>query len=296
MQVVVLEKIIVSSQQFRLTAGKNRRRVYKGDLDGAYIIITALLHLSEPHHFSYQVYSIESQFLQDPSYFQFLGISSVTSVVSDSVQPHRWQHTRLLRPWDSPGKNTGVGCHFLLQCMKVKSESEVAQSCPTLRYPMDCSPPGFSVHGISQARVPEWAAIQVQTVKKKEPLDESESYDVLSRSVLSDSQPPQGLQPSRLLCPWSFSRQEQWSGLPCSAPGDIPNLGIEPRSPTLQEDYLSSEPPGRVKEESEKVGLKCNIKKLTSWHLVTYIMANKRGKSGNSDKFYFPGLKNHCGW
>ena len=63
------------------------------------------------------------------------------------------------RPWDSPGKNTGVGCHFPLQCMKVKSESEVAQLCPTLRNPMDCSRPGSSVHGISQARVLEWGAI-----------------------------------------------------------------------------------------------------------------------------------------
>ena len=62
-------------------------------------------------------------------------------------------------PWDSPGKNTGVGCHFLLQCMKVKSQSEVAQSCPTLSDPMDCSPPGSSIHGILQARVVEWAAI-----------------------------------------------------------------------------------------------------------------------------------------
>ena len=63
------------------------------------------------------------------------------------------------RPWDSPGKNTGVGCHFLLQCVKVKSESEVAQSCPTLSDPMDCSPPGSSIHGIFQARVLEWGAI-----------------------------------------------------------------------------------------------------------------------------------------
>ena len=69
------------------------------------------------------------------------------SVMSDSVRPHRRQPTRLPRPWDSPGKNTGVGCHFLLQCMKVKSESEVAESCPTLRDPMDCSPPGSSVLG-----------------------------------------------------------------------------------------------------------------------------------------------------
>ena len=70
----------------------------------------------------------------------------VASVVSDSVWPHRRQPTRLPRPWDSPGKNTGVGCRFLLQCMSVKSESEVAQSCLTLSDPMDCSLPGSSVH------------------------------------------------------------------------------------------------------------------------------------------------------
>ena len=74
----------------------------------------------------------------------------VASVVSNSVRPHRQQPIRLLCPWDSPGKNTGVGCHFLLQCMKVKSESEVAQSCPTLRDPMDCSLPGSSAHGFSR--------------------------------------------------------------------------------------------------------------------------------------------------
>jgi len=79
--------------------------------------------------------------------------------MSDSVRTQRRQPTRLPRPWDSPGKNTGVGCHFLLQCMKVKSESEVAQSCPTPSDPMDCSPPGSSVHGIFQARVLEWGAI-----------------------------------------------------------------------------------------------------------------------------------------
>ena len=121
--------------------------------------------------------------------------------MSDSVRPHRRQPTRLPRPWDSPGKNTGVGCHFLLQCRKVKSQRkslsrvqllvtswtaayqaplsmrfsrqvywsgvplpfistrEVTQSCPTLCDPMDCSPPGSSVHGIFQARVLEWGAI-----------------------------------------------------------------------------------------------------------------------------------------
>ena len=81
------------------------------------------------------------------------------SVVSDSVWPHRRQPTRLPCPWNSPGKNTGVGCHFLLQCVKVKRKSEVAQSCPTLRDPMDCSLPGSSAHEIFQARVLEWVAI-----------------------------------------------------------------------------------------------------------------------------------------
>ena len=95
----------------------------------------------------------------------------VASVVSNSVWPHRQQPTRLPRPWDSPGKNTGVGCHCLLQCRKVKSVSEVAQSCLTLHDPMDCSPPGASAHGIFQARVLEWVAIafsleRLDTVKE----------------------------------------------------------------------------------------------------------------------------------
>ena len=81
------------------------------------------------------------------------------SVVSDSVRPQRRQPTRLPHPRVSPGKNTGVGYHFLLQCMKVKSESEVAQSCLTCSDPVDCSSPGSSVHGIFQARVLEWGAI-----------------------------------------------------------------------------------------------------------------------------------------
>ena len=79
--------------------------------------------------------------------------------MSDSMRPHRRQPTRLPHPWDSPGKNTGVGCHFLLQRMKVKCESEVAQSCPTLRDPMDCSLPGSSAHWIFQARVLQWGTI-----------------------------------------------------------------------------------------------------------------------------------------
>ena len=79
--------------------------------------------------------------------------------MSDSVRPHRQQPIGLPRPWDSPGKNTGVGCHFFLQCMKVKSQSEITQSCLTPSDPMDCSPPGSSLHGIFQARVLEWGAI-----------------------------------------------------------------------------------------------------------------------------------------
>ena len=92
--------------------------------------------------------------------------SPVVAAAAKSLQscptlcdPHRWQPTRLPRPWNSPGKNTGVGCHFLLQRMKVKSESKVSQSCPSLSDPMDCSLPGSSVHGIFQARVLEWGAI-----------------------------------------------------------------------------------------------------------------------------------------
>ena len=130
--------------------------------------------------------------------------------MSDSVQPHRLQPTRLLCPWDSPGKSTGVGCHCLLQCMKVKSESEVTQSCPTLSNPMDCSLPGSSVHGILQARVLEWVAIAFSNAWK---------WKVKVKS----------LSPARLLAtPWTaayqappsmgFSRQEYWSGLPLPSP------------------------------------------------------------------------------
>ena len=84
---------------------------------------------------------------------------SSVSVLSDSMRPHRWQTARLPCPWNSPGKNTGVCCHFLLQCMEVKSESEVPQLCPTPSDPMDCSPPGSSIHGTFHARVLEWVAI-----------------------------------------------------------------------------------------------------------------------------------------
>ena len=83
--------------------------------------------------------------------------------MSNSVRPHRRQPTMLPRHWDSPGKNTGVGCHFLLQCMKVKSESQVAQSCPNLSDPMDCSLPGSSVRGISRQEY--WSGVPLPSLK-----------------------------------------------------------------------------------------------------------------------------------
>ena len=114
--------------------------------------------------------------------------AAVFSVMSDSVLPQRWQPTRLPCPWDSPGKNTGVGCRFLLQCMKVKSESEVTQSCPTLATP--------------------WTT----------------AYQA----------PPS----------MEFSRQESWSGLPFPSPVDLPDPGIEPRSPHCRQTFYHLSPGG----------------------------------------------------
>ena len=100
----------------------------------------------------------------------FAAAAAAKSIQScPTVRPHRRQPTRLLCPWDSPGKNTGVGCHFLRQCMKVKSESEVAQLCPTLCDPMDCSLSSSSIHEIFQARVLEWGAIAFCGVLFSEP-------------------------------------------------------------------------------------------------------------------------------
>ena len=101
--------------------------------------------------------------------------------MSDSVCPQRGPPIRLSRPWDSPGKNTGVGCHFLLQCVKVKSEREVAQSGPTLSDPMDCSLPGSFVHEIFQARVLEWGAITYSVYPTPFPTPPSE----ISRAQVS---------------------------------------------------------------------------------------------------------------
>ena len=114
-------------------------------------------------------FSRRSFWLRDQIHISRCCCCWVASVGSDSVQPHRRQPTRLPCPWDPPGKNTGVDCHFLLPCMKVKSEREVIQLCPTLSDPMDCSPPGSFVHGISQARVLEWGAIAFSTISLRSP-------------------------------------------------------------------------------------------------------------------------------
>ena len=211
------------------------------------------------------------------------------------MQPYRWQPTRLPHPWDSPGKNAAVGCHFLLQCMKVKSESEVAQSCPTLSDPMDCSLPGSSVLGIFQARVLEWYLITYHPTgvgchcllqytlgisakqKKYSPhkdwtpasnqldpwlegdlpqlnhMAKQKEENIIQSLEVSDVFHTRCLKWSEVKCsvvsdslqptPWTvayqappsmgFSRHEYWSGFPFPSPGDLPDPGIEPRSPAL---------------------------------------------------------------
>ena len=109
--------------------------------------------------------------------------------MSDSVQPHRRQPTRLPCPWDSLGKNTGVGCHFLLQCMKVKSQSEVTQSCLTFSDPVDYSLPGSSIHGIFQARVLEWGALAFSILlsykpPKHETMKTFSCFDILEARIV----------------------------------------------------------------------------------------------------------------
>ena len=148
------------------------------------------------------------------------------------MRPHRSQPTRLPHPWDSPGKNTGVGCHFLLQCMKVKSET--VQSCPTLCDPIDSSPPGSSVPGILKARILEWVAISFSDVLKAVSLKEEISQSVQSLSRVRffatlwtiTRQAPLSM---------GFFRQEYWSGLPFPSPEDLP-APMFPVSPALQAD------------------------------------------------------------
>ena len=123
-----------------------------------------------------------------------------------TLRSHRRQPTRLPYPWDSLGKNTGVDCHFLLQCMKVKSQSEVAQSCPTLSDPMDCSLPGSSVHGIFQARVLEWGAIAFSKIIYKMLLFFNDLHHQFSRVWLFAT-------PMTQACQASLSITISWSSL-----------------------------------------------------------------------------------
>ena len=119
---------------------------------------------------------------------------------------NRREPTKLPHPWDSPGKSTEMGCHFLLQCMKVKSESEVAQSCPTLCDHIDGSLPGSSIPGILQARTLEWVAISFSNAWKWRVKVKSLSHvRLLATPWTAAYQAPP---------PMGFSRQEYWSGLP----------------------------------------------------------------------------------
>ena len=131
----------------------------------------------------------------------------------DSVRPYRWQPIRLPRPSDSPGKNTGVGCYFLLHCIKVKSESEVARSCPTLNDPMDYSLPGSSIHGFSMQEY--WSGVPLP-------------FLVLVTQLCSNSLRPQGLQPARLLCPWDSPGKNTGEGCHSLLQGIFPTQGSNP--------------------------------------------------------------------
>ena len=122
------------------------------------------------------------------------------------LRPHGRQPTRLPRPWDSPGKNTGVGCHFLLQWMKMKSESEAAQSRLTLSDPMDCSLPGSAIHGIFQARVLEWGAIAFSGDKSSQHI-KKQRYHFADKGWYSQSY---GFSSSRIWT-WKVDHKEGWA-------------------------------------------------------------------------------------
>ena len=146
--------------------------------------------------------------------------------MSDSVRPHRRQPTRLPCPWDSPSKNTGVGCHFLLQCMKVKSESEVAQSCSTLSHPMDCSLPGSSTHGILQARVLKWGAI---AFSNQVPTRYLKHYETLITWSLFQSipQPPLSAWKNYYSHFKNYLSFQRWLDCPGSSSKELTELGFE---------------------------------------------------------------------
>ena len=175
---------------------------------------------------------------------------------------HGLQPTRLLHPWDSPGKNTGVGCHFLLQCMKVESESEVAQSCLTRSDLMDCSLPGSSIHGIFRATVLEWGAIAFSQLSCKvhhinARRDEAQTgFNIAGRNI------------NNLRCRWHppYCRK-QW---------ELKNILTN-----IKED---------VKKLAKTQHWKNKNHDIQSHHL----MANRWGNNGNNDRVYFGGHQNHC--
>ena len=173
--------------------------------------------------------------------------------MSDSVLPHRRQPTRLPRPWDSPGKNAGVGCHFLLQCMKVDSKSEVTLSCRTLRNLMDCSLPGSSSMGFSRQEY--WSGVPLPSPSRVSRKAEAELFPnqwtlIVSflpfqrrRHLLTAAQTlgcylAVAFQASLFM---GFPRQAYLNGLPFPSPGDLPYPGMEPESLALQADSLPQE-------------------------------------------------------
>ena len=137
--------------------------------------------------FKIMAYLLRRDKIQLKAPFNYLGHVMAATAAAKSLQscptlcdPRDSSPTRLPCPWDSPGKNTGVGCHFLLQCMKVKSESKVTHSCPTLSEPMDCSPPGSSIHGIFQARALEWGAIAFSDVMEESKIKPQKTQNLCS--------------------------------------------------------------------------------------------------------------------
>ena len=145
-----------------------------------------------------------------PSQFSLLvSVSVIHSVMSDSSWPHKLQSTNLLCPWNYPGKNTGVSCHFLLQVSVVCVCVLVTQLCPTLCDPMDCSSSGSSVHGILQARILEWVSISFSSVNFS-------SSTLVTKLCLTLATPQTVAR--QVLLSLGFSRQEYWSGLPFPSP------------------------------------------------------------------------------
>ena len=157
--------------------------------------------------------------------------------MSDSVRPHRRQPTRFPRPWDSPGKNTRVGCHFLLQCMKVKSESEVTQLCLTLSDPMDRSLPGSCVHGIFQARVLEWGASAFSLLSYERHVSLQSDSVVCACSVVSNSFDPRDYSLPGFSVHGIFqARIVEWVAISSSREEVLPDPGIKPMSPMFLAD------------------------------------------------------------